>query len=909
MRRDLPPGPDRPRRSAASHCRARRDGQAALARRRRRIPPIPLRPRRVERATTAGRGRSPRTCRSSSAAAGSKRRWVRIAFDWAGAARSTPTADASAFADLARGRGGPARLASTAAERSEWFERMAHTDPLTGLANERTVGRMLELELARAGRQGSEVSLAMFDVDDFRRPTSGGHEAGDDVLRPVAAVARRVGPAGRHRRRARRRRVRAGRPGLGRMTVARRVLDGIAALPAVAGRRSACRPASPASRSMARMPESSSARLGQPQHAPGAEGRASRLESNSGRARAARSPDRSSRPADRPGPRARCAGLGSRVSAGRRAGGQSRSLPEVPDAVGVHREASERDRGCSGRIIQASYTCSRRRRQAAHREHDRAIVEPPRSPRRRRRGRPRRSCPGLAGRAEDGGDRLIESPRAVQLGRKGRFQPPTARSPGPQRSEGPRPARPSPGSAPNGTTGRSRLTAGVGRRGSRGGAADRRRKTRRAARSAAAAAMIRCRVRRAARPLGTGTRAGTARPAELHDLGVRFGAGREVLADGRHRRPRSSAPARTARRGRRTSRGHRLLLWRPRLGRRAADPSSPTSPAHREQPQAHPALDGAERRAGPGGDLLLREAAEVGELDRFALDVGQRRRARGPSSAIEAAPRPPPRRRAASGRRGGMSSRSGSSTVGRRRRTASIARWWTIESSHVFTLPRPSMYRAAFRHAPRKASWTTSSASVASFVMRRRSSRPSSCIGRTAPRVHRVLRRRRGQDRPVGLVDGVPRGPGARSVRSFIGVCAAAPVSVHSGRRMAPSDRGRRRPSPRHPAGRSRRRRRIAPARRQRAPGTRRGPGDGRRGRTPPRTASIVAGRLAREPDLGGQVQQDRQVGAEAVRSRRSSSARSAIERNAGAVALVGERRVGEPGADDRPSRRRAPGE
>ncbi len=82
-----------------------------------------------------------------------------------------------------------ARLSSTAAERSEWFERMAHSDPLTGLANERTVGRILELELARAGRQGSEVSLAVFDVDDFRAANaSGGHEVGDDILRRVAAV-------------------------------------------------------------------------------------------------------------------------------------------------------------------------------------------------------------------------------------------------------------------------------------------------------------------------------------------------------------------------------------------------------------------------------------------------------------------------------------------------------------------------------------------------------------------------------------------------------------------------------------------------------------------------------------------------------------------------------------------------
>src|SRR5262249_60873691 len=46
------------------------------------------------------------------------------------------------------------RLAATAAERSEWFERLAHTDPLTGLANMRTIARVLELELTRAGRQG-----------------------------------------------------------------------------------------------------------------------------------------------------------------------------------------------------------------------------------------------------------------------------------------------------------------------------------------------------------------------------------------------------------------------------------------------------------------------------------------------------------------------------------------------------------------------------------------------------------------------------------------------------------------------------------------------------------------------------------------------------------------------------------
>ena len=129
------------------------------------------------------------------------------------------------------------RLGSTAAERSEWFERLAHTDALTGLANERTVARILELELARAGRQGSEVSLALFDIDDFRATNAdGGHVAGDDVLRRVAAVlaesVRLVDTVGRI----------GGdefvlvAPGSAGAMVARRILEGIATLPAVAGR-------------------------------------------------------------------------------------------------------------------------------------------------------------------------------------------------------------------------------------------------------------------------------------------------------------------------------------------------------------------------------------------------------------------------------------------------------------------------------------------------------------------------------------------------------------------------------------------------------------------------------------------------------------------------------------------------
>ena len=130
------------------------------------------------------------------------------------------------------------RLAATAAERSEWFERLAHTDPLTGLANARTISRVLELELTRASRQGSEVSVAVFDVDDFAAANeTDGREAGDDILRSVAVVlagsVRLVDTV-----------ARSGgdefllvAPGPAGATVARRVLDAVAELEPIHGRR------------------------------------------------------------------------------------------------------------------------------------------------------------------------------------------------------------------------------------------------------------------------------------------------------------------------------------------------------------------------------------------------------------------------------------------------------------------------------------------------------------------------------------------------------------------------------------------------------------------------------------------------------------------------------------------------
>jgi diguanylate cyclase (GGDEF)-like protein len=95
----------------------------------------------------------------------------------------------AALADLIAVVVDRARLATNAAERIDWAERVANSDMLTGLANARTAFRVMELEIARAARQGSELTLALFDVDDLTDfNDENGRAAGDDVLREVAAI-------------------------------------------------------------------------------------------------------------------------------------------------------------------------------------------------------------------------------------------------------------------------------------------------------------------------------------------------------------------------------------------------------------------------------------------------------------------------------------------------------------------------------------------------------------------------------------------------------------------------------------------------------------------------------------------------------------------------------------------------
>jgi diguanylate cyclase (GGDEF)-like protein len=65
----------------------------------------------------------------------------------------------------------------------------AERDALTGLPNRRMLDERLHEEFERALRHGTELSLVLLDVDDFKQINDRyGHQCGDEVLRAVAQV-------------------------------------------------------------------------------------------------------------------------------------------------------------------------------------------------------------------------------------------------------------------------------------------------------------------------------------------------------------------------------------------------------------------------------------------------------------------------------------------------------------------------------------------------------------------------------------------------------------------------------------------------------------------------------------------------------------------------------------------------
>jgi diguanylate cyclase (GGDEF)-like protein len=80
--------------------------------------------------------------------------------------------------------------------RNAWLldevQQLASTDALTKIANRMTFQDTLERELSRASREGGDVTLLMLDIDHFKKLNdTRGHQAGDEVLRQVAATLSR----------------------------------------------------------------------------------------------------------------------------------------------------------------------------------------------------------------------------------------------------------------------------------------------------------------------------------------------------------------------------------------------------------------------------------------------------------------------------------------------------------------------------------------------------------------------------------------------------------------------------------------------------------------------------------------------------------------------------------------------
>jgi diguanylate cyclase (GGDEF)-like protein len=76
-------------------------------------------------------------------------------------------------------------------EDREKLAAQASSDPLTGLANHRTLQLSLASEVARAVRHGHPLSVAVLDIDHFKHINdAGGHEVGDEMLIAVAHCLR-----------------------------------------------------------------------------------------------------------------------------------------------------------------------------------------------------------------------------------------------------------------------------------------------------------------------------------------------------------------------------------------------------------------------------------------------------------------------------------------------------------------------------------------------------------------------------------------------------------------------------------------------------------------------------------------------------------------------------------------------
>jgi diguanylate cyclase len=90
------------------------------------------------------------------------------------------------------------REVSRLREHLEQVRRDAMTDALTNLANRKAFDEHLDAACAQAEAEGGSLTLAVLDIDHFKRfNDTWGHQTGDQVLRYVASVMARVAGAPR----------------------------------------------------------------------------------------------------------------------------------------------------------------------------------------------------------------------------------------------------------------------------------------------------------------------------------------------------------------------------------------------------------------------------------------------------------------------------------------------------------------------------------------------------------------------------------------------------------------------------------------------------------------------------------------------------------------------------------------
>ncbi|XYJ09154.1 putative bifunctional diguanylate cyclase/phosphodiesterase [Telluria sp. B2] len=83
------------------------------------------------------------------------------------------------------------RIRSRMARAERELAYLAYTDPVTELPNRRASHETLDAALERAGALGQKVGVLLIDLDNFKTVNdTAGHDAGDQLLRQVAAVLR-----------------------------------------------------------------------------------------------------------------------------------------------------------------------------------------------------------------------------------------------------------------------------------------------------------------------------------------------------------------------------------------------------------------------------------------------------------------------------------------------------------------------------------------------------------------------------------------------------------------------------------------------------------------------------------------------------------------------------------------------